>query len=87
MAAEKYYVTFSEEIDDLIEGQADISDELTEPEAKAAAEEYLAQPWAEELTGVVATFHNLKAYQAAEETGDYGPTEVGSILYKRKGEK
>ena len=71
-----FYVTFTEEIDELLEGQADLSSGLlTEKQAERVAKLYLEEN--PHLSGLVATFHNKRMY----DTGDYGEAEEFSLLY------
>lgn len=73
----KYYVTFSEEIDNLVEGGADISGTMTTDEAEKRAIEYLEEN--DGLTGVIATFHDLATYGTDD---NWAESEIESILYK-----
>lgn len=81
--AKKYYVTFTDEIDGLAEGSSDIdTGDYTEKQAEREARAYMDE--CPDLTGVIATFHDRKAYdQARKEYHDFAPTETHSILWGR----
>lgn len=76
----KYYVTFSIEIDGLLEGDANMgSGEMTELQARKQAMTYLKTDEAKEmnLSGISATFHDIELYNQKL----WGEAEVNYMLY------